>query len=88
MSSPEAQDGSRSGSTRGSDRETGSSDPQLEESNASQARIAPRRPAAGDPYLDPRPGGDASKAPTSLSPRDPDPIDTSSGVAWDDPDEL
>jgi hypothetical protein len=61
----------------------------LEESNASQARIAPRRRSADDPHGDPRAGGDATKAPTSLSQTELRPIEGySSGHSWDDPDEL
>ncbi|MGH8964141.1 MAG: hypothetical protein ACRDXB_02255 [Actinomycetes bacterium] len=61
----------------------------LDESNASQARLAPRRRRAGDEYRDPRSGGDAAKAPTSLSAAELHPIEcASSGISWDDPDEL
>jgi hypothetical protein len=60
----------------------------LEESNASQARISPRR-RDDDPEGDPRAGGDASKAPHTLSETELGPIEgASSGVSWDDPDEL
>ncbi|WP_098463752.1 hypothetical protein [Isoptericola jiangsuensis] len=61
----------------------------LDESIASQARIAPRRRSAEDPHGDPRTGGDATKAPTSLSQSERRPIEgASSGHSWDDPDEL
>ena len=61
----------------------------LEESIASQARIAPRQSAATLPDGDPRAGGDATKAPQSLSETELGPIEGySSGVSWDDPDEL
>lgn len=60
----------------------------LEESIASQARIAPRR-AATVPDGDPRAGGDASKAPLTLTETELGPIEgDSSGTSWDDPDEL
>lgn len=59
----------------------------LEESMASTARIAPRRRHDGEG--DPRSGGDPSKAPHSLSETELGPSDgASSGVSWDDPDEL
>ncbi|MCK9793414.1 hypothetical protein M1843_06600 [Isoptericola sp. 4D.3] len=61
----------------------------LDESIASQARLAPRRRPQDDQYRDPRPGGDAAKAPASLSAAELGPIEgASSGVSWDDPDEL
>jgi hypothetical protein len=61
----------------------------LEESIASQARIAPRRRGPEAPTGDPRAGGDASKAPLTLSQTELGPIEgDSSGVSWDDPDEL
>jgi hypothetical protein len=61
----------------------------LDESIASQARIAPRRRSLTDPHGDPRLGGDATKAPTSLSQSDRQTHeDSSSGHSWDDPDEL
>jgi hypothetical protein len=61
----------------------------LDESIASQARIAPRRRSAGERRGDPRTGGDATKAPTSLSQTELRPIEgSSSGHSWDDPDEL
>ncbi|WP_277213710.1 hypothetical protein [Isoptericola croceus] len=61
----------------------------LDESIASQARIAPRRRSRTDPHGDPRVGGDASKAPTSLSQAERHPHEgASSGHSWDDPDEL
>ncbi|WP_402465039.1 hypothetical protein [Isoptericola aurantiacus] len=61
----------------------------LDESIASQARIAPRRRSATDPHGDPRLGGDATKAPLSLSQTDLSPREgSSSGHSWDDPDEL
>ena len=61
----------------------------LEESIASQARIAPRRRAATVPDGDPRAGGDASKAPLTLTESELGPIEgDSSGTSWDDPDEL
>jgi hypothetical protein len=61
----------------------------LDESIASQARIAPRRRKATVPDGDPRAGGDATKAPLSLSETELGPIEGhSSGVSWDDPDEL
>ncbi|MCA5893949.1 hypothetical protein LEP48_11370 [Isoptericola sp. NEAU-Y5] len=61
----------------------------LDESIASQARISPRRVETLDPHGDPRAGGDASKAPTSLRQTELHPIEgASSGVSWDDPDEL
>jgi len=62
----------------------------LEESIASQARIAPpRRSADSDPDGDPRAGGDASKAPQTLTETELGPMEgASSGTSWDDPDEL
>ena len=61
----------------------------LEESIASQARIAPPRRADTVPDHDPRAGGDATKAPSSLSETELGPMEGhSSGVSWDDPDEL
>ena len=60
----------------------------LEESVASQARIAPAR-RRGASEGDPRAGGDATKAPLTLSQTELAPIEgDSSGVSWDDPDEL
>ncbi|CAM3659195.1 hypothetical protein [Isoptericola cucumis] len=88
MSSPETPGTSSATTDGGSAREPERWGQELEESIASQARIAPRRHAAGDPHPDPRPGGDASKAPTSLTAQELDPIEASSGVSWDDPDEL
>ena len=59
-----------------------------EESLASAGRIALRTPHRS-PDSDPRSGGDASKAPTSLSSVELHPIEgDSSGKSWDDPDEL
>ncbi|GAA1733504.1 hypothetical protein GCM10009809_31160 [Isoptericola hypogeus] len=85
MSSPEARGPSTTTSARVPER----SEQPLDESIASQARIAPRRTSVADPHLDPRPGGDASKAPASLSATELGPIEgASSGVSWDDPDEL
>ncbi|GAA1986768.1 hypothetical protein GCM10009718_25260 [Isoptericola halotolerans] len=61
----------------------------LDESIASQARIAPRRRSLTEPHGDPRRGGDATKAPTSLSQPERQAHDgASSGHSWDDPDEL
>ncbi|GAA4727864.1 hypothetical protein GCM10023216_18880 [Isoptericola chiayiensis] len=61
----------------------------LDESIASQARIAPKRRSASDPHGDPRTGGDATKAPNSLSQSERRPMEgASSGHSWDDPDEL
>lgn len=61
----------------------------LDESIASQARIAPRRRSLTEPHGDPRLGGDATKAPTSLSQSERQTHErTSSGHSWDDPDEL
>ncbi len=61
----------------------------LDESIASQARIAPRRRSHTDPHGDPRSGGDASKAPHSLSEAERHlHEDASSGHSWDDPEEL
>jgi|GEM_PF-1471500 len=61
----------------------------LDESIASQARLAPRRRPLDDQYRDSRSGGDAAKAPASLSAAELGPIEgASSGVSWDDPDEL
>jgi len=61
----------------------------LDESIASQARLAPRRRPQDDHDRDPRSGGDAAKAPTSLSAAELGPMEgASSGVSWDDPDEL
>ncbi|WP_425957002.1 hypothetical protein [Xylanimonas sp. McL0601] len=60
----------------------------LEESIASSGRIALRQPDR-EPDADPRSGGDASKAPTSLSAVELHPIEgDSSGHSWDDPEEL
>ena len=60
----------------------------LEESLASSSRIALRQPDR-DPDANPRSGGDASKAPTSLSAVELHPIEgDSSGHSWDDPEEL
>jgi hypothetical protein len=60
----------------------------LEESLASSSRISLPEPER-EPDSDPRSGGDASKAPTSLSAVELHPIEgDSSGVSWDDPDEL
>ncbi|GAB2466441.1 hypothetical protein [Xylanimonas ulmi] len=60
----------------------------LQESLASAGRIALKQPAPA-PDADPRAGGDASKAPTSLSAVELHPIEgDSSGKSWDDPDEL
>ncbi|WP_278234571.1 hypothetical protein [Isoptericola sp. AK164] len=61
----------------------------LDESIASQARIAPRQRSATDEHGDPRIGGDATKAPLSLSQSERRPMEgASSGHSWDDPDEL
>ncbi|MCK0115595.1 hypothetical protein BCE75_11214 [Isoptericola sp. CG 20/1183] len=61
----------------------------LDESIASQARIAPRRRSLTEPHGDPRLGGDATKAPHSLSQAERHlHEDASSGHSWDDPDEL
>lgn len=61
----------------------------LDESIAPQARIAPRRRSLTEPHGDPRPGGDATKAPTSLSQAEQhQQDDASSGHSWDDPEEL
>jgi hypothetical protein len=61
----------------------------IDESNASYARIAPpavRRAATRRGLLG---GGDVSKAPRNLAGCELDPISgSSSGVSWDDPDEL
>ncbi|QAY71209.1 hypothetical protein [Xylanimonas protaetiae] len=60
----------------------------LQESMASAGRIALAAPSR-NPDSDPRSGGDASKAPTSLSAVELHPIEgDSSGKSWDDPDEL
>ncbi|QAY64765.1 hypothetical protein ET495_05670 [Xylanimonas allomyrinae] len=60
----------------------------MHESLASAGRIALRQPEP-DPDADPRAGGDASKAPTSLSAVELHPIEgDSSGTSWDDPEEL
>jgi hypothetical protein len=84
MSSPEVR-GDRS---EASGERSTASDQLLEESIASQARLSPRR-TDPDVFRDPRPGGDASKAPASLSATELHPIEgASSGVSWDDPDEL
>lgn len=59
----------------------------IDESNASYARIAPpavRRAATRRGLLG---GGDVSKAPRNLAELDPI-SGASSGVSWDDPDEL
>jgi hypothetical protein len=62
---------------------------QLEESIASQARIAPPRRTATVPDGDARAGGDASKAPLTLTETELGPMEgDSSGTSWDDPDEL
>jgi hypothetical protein len=61
----------------------------VDESNAFYARIAPpavRRAATRRGLLG---GGDASKAPRNLAGCELDPIaGASSGVSWDDPEEL
>ncbi|PUB25529.1 hypothetical protein C8K30_107282 [Promicromonospora sp. AC04] len=61
----------------------------IDESNASYAHIAPpavRRAATRRGLLG---GGDVSKAPRNLAGCELDPISgSSSGVSWDDPDEL
>jgi hypothetical protein len=61
----------------------------VDESNASYAHIAPpavRRAATRRGLLG---GGDASKAPRNLAGCELDPISgASSGVSWDDPEEL
>lgn len=61
----------------------------VDESNASYAHIAPpavRRAASRRGLLG---GGDVSKAPRNLTGCDLDPISgASSGVSWDDPEEL
>jgi hypothetical protein len=61
----------------------------IDESIASYARIAPpavRRAATRRGLLG---GGDASKAPRNLAGCELDPISgASSGVSWDDPEEL
>jgi hypothetical protein len=60
----------------------------LEESMASAGRIALPAPDR-NPDSDPRSGGDASKAPASLSAVELHPIEgDSSGKSWDDPEEL
>lgn len=60
----------------------------LEESMASAGRIALPTPDRS-PDSDPRSGGDASKAPASLSAVELHPIEgDSSGKSWDDPEEL
>jgi len=61
----------------------------IDESNAFYASIAPpavRRAATRRGLLG---GGDVSKAPRNLAAGELDPIEgASSGVSWDDPDEL
>ncbi|MCF4121901.1 hypothetical protein L1785_13035 [Antribacter sp. KLBMP9083] len=62
----------------------------IDESIASYARLAPPRHARG---ISPRGavlgGGDATKAPRRLSAGQLEPIEgASSGVSWDDPEEL
>ena len=61
----------------------------IDESNASYAHIAPparRRAATRRGLLG---GGDASKAPRNLAGCELEPISgASSGVSWDDPEEL
>ncbi|WP_369373708.1 hypothetical protein AB1046_06965 [Promicromonospora sp. Populi] len=61
----------------------------IDESNASYAHIAPpavRRVATRRGLLG---GGDVSKAPRNLAGCELEPISgSSSGVSWDDPDEL
>lgn len=61
----------------------------LNESDIASARISPRRvPDDAEPG-DVLAGGDASKAPQSLSESERQPIEgASSGTSWDDPDEL
>jgi len=59
-----------------------------DEAAAVGGRIALPRPDR-DPAASPRSGGDASKAPTSLSAVELHPIEgDSSGRTWDDPEEL
>jgi hypothetical protein len=60
----------------------------LDESLASSARVAPPQHQPS-PDADPRSGGDAARAPRSLTDAERDWSDLdSSGVAWDDPEEL
>ncbi|MFF3065669.1 hypothetical protein EQW78_07690 [Oerskovia turbata] len=63
----------------------------LNESDVSSARISPRTRIRleDEAEADVREGGDASKAPHSLSEAERQPSDgMSSGRSWDDPDEL
>ncbi|MBE7700671.1 hypothetical protein H9623_10170 [Oerskovia sp. Sa1BUA8] len=63
----------------------------LNESDVSSARISPRARIRleDEADADVREGGDASKAPHSLSEVERQPASgTSSGRSWDDPDEL
>jgi hypothetical protein len=60
----------------------------LNESDVASARLSPRR-GDEDEHGDVLTGGDASKAPHSLSETERRPIEgASSGTSWDDPDEL
>ncbi|MBD5787639.1 hypothetical protein IF650_15850 [Cellulosimicrobium terreum] len=60
----------------------------LNESDIASARLSPRREAQGEKG-DVLTGGDAKRAPHSLSEAERRPMDgASSGTSWDDPDEL
>lgn len=60
----------------------------LDQSDVSSLRLAPRR-EEDDEVGDVRGGGDATKAPPSLSQAQRHPLEgASSGTSWDDPDEL
>jgi len=59
----------------------------LNESDIASARLSPRH--EDDELGDVLTGGDATKAPHSLSEAERRPIEgASSGTSWDDPDEL
>ena len=61
----------------------------LNQSDIAYARLSPPREQDERRPGDVLTGGDASKAPQSLSENERRPIDgASSGTSWDDPDEL
>lgn len=61
----------------------------LNQSDIASARLSPRREDEGEGSGDVLTGGDATKAPQSLSENERRPIEgASSGTSWDDPDEL
>jgi hypothetical protein len=61
----------------------------IDESIASTARLSPHRVARTGPRVSVLAGGDATRAPATLTSSELRPIEgDSSGVSWDDPDEL